>query len=119
MKRVPLLKPCVFAVAMATAFAPLAAHADEADFGLKIEQLLKAQSEKLFGVEKPLENSAAPTVGPYRTSIQTAKDQVLIAHGLKVEFLTREAANATDRWRSIRRKIRRISLPVSKVDASS
>jgi len=97
MKHVPLLKPCVFAVAMATVFAPLAAQADDdADFGLKVEQLLKAQSEKLFGVEKPLEASAPPTVGPYRTAFQTAYDQVLVAHNLKVEYLTREAANATD-----------------------
>jgi len=97
MKHVPLLKSCVFAVAMATVFAPFAAQADdETDFGLQVEKLLKAQSEKLFGVEKPLENSAAPTVGPYRTSIQTAKDQVLVAHGLKVEYLTREAADLTD-----------------------
>ena len=97
MKHVPLLKPYVFAMAMATAFAPLAAHADdEADFGLKVEKLLKAQSEKLFGVEKPLEASAPPTVGPYRTAFQTAYDQVLVARGLKVEYLTREAANATD-----------------------
>jgi hypothetical protein len=97
MKHVPLLKPCVFAVAMATAFAPLAAQADnDADFGLKIEQLLKAQSEKLFGVEKPLGASAPPTVGAYRTTSQTADDQVLLAHGLKVEYLTREAANLTD-----------------------
>jgi hypothetical protein len=97
MKHVPLLKPCVFAVAMATAFAPLAAQADDdTDFGLKVEQLLKAQSEKLFGMEKPLVDSAPPTVGPYRTAFQTAYDQVLVAHDLKVEFLTREAANATD-----------------------
>jgi hypothetical protein len=97
MKHVPLLKPCVFAVAMATAFAPLAAQADDdTDFGLKVEQLLKAQSEKLFSVEKPLVDSAPPTVGPYRTAFQTAYDQVLVAHGLKVEYLTRKAANAAD-----------------------
>ena len=97
MQHVPLLKPCVFAVAMATAFTPLAARADnDADFGLKVEQLLKTQSEKLFGAQHPLEASAPPTVGPYRTALQTAYDQVLVAHGLRVEYLTREAANATD-----------------------
>ncbi len=97
MKHLPLLKPCVFVVAMATAFVPFAAQADdETDFGLKVEKLLKAQSEKLFGVEKPLEASAPPTVGPYRTPLQTAYDQVLVARDLKVEYLTREAANATD-----------------------
>jgi hypothetical protein len=87
----------MLAVAMATACAPLAVHADEGtDFGLKVEQLLKAQSDKLFGVEMPLAASAPPTVGPYRTSTQTAYDQVLAASGLKVEYLTREAANSTD-----------------------
>lgn len=97
MKQVSRLKPCVLAVAMATTFAPFAAQADDdTDFGLKVEQLLKAQSEKLFGVQIPLQASAPPTVGPYRTTFQTAADQVLVAHGLKVEYLTREAANATD-----------------------
>lgn len=97
MKRKPSLVPCVLAVAMSTACAPLAVQADEgADFGLKVEQLLKAQSEKLFGVQNPLEASAPPTVGPYRTEFQTANDQVLVAHGLQAEYLTREAANATD-----------------------
>ena len=97
MKHVPLLKPCVFAVAMATAFAPFAAQADdETDFGIQVEKLLKEQSEKLFGVEKPLKTSAPATVGAYRTPSQSAYDQVLVANGLKVEYLTREAANATD-----------------------
>ena len=96
MKHVTLIKPSVFAIAMAAALTPFAAGADELDFGLEIEQRLKAHSEKLFGVEKPIENSAAPTVGPYRTSFQTPYDQVLVAHGLKVEYLTRNAANVTD-----------------------
>jgi hypothetical protein len=82
---------------MATACAPFAVQAEEgADFGIQVEKLLKEQSEKLFGVEKPLATSASPTVGPYRTPIQTASDQVLAASGLQVEYLTREAANATD-----------------------
>lgn len=97
MKPVPLLKPCILAVALAATVTPLAAQADnDTDFGLKIEQLLKAQSEKLFGVQNPLKASAPPTVGAYRTTSQTADDQVLLAHGLKVEYLTREAANLTD-----------------------
>lgn len=97
MKRVPLLKICAMAVATASHLASFAARADnDADFGLKVEQQLKAQSEKLFGVKKPLEASASPTVGPYRTAFQPAHEQVLTAHGLKVEYLTRAAANATD-----------------------
>ncbi|HSD95917.1 MAG TPA: alkaline phosphatase PhoX [Sulfuricaulis sp.] len=96
MKHVPLLKPCVFAVVMATTLAPFAAQADESDFGIQVEKLLKEQSEKLFGVEKPLGASAPATVGAYRTPSQSAYDQVLAANGLKLEYLTREAANATD-----------------------
>lgn len=72
-----------------------AALADD-DFGLKVEQQLRAKSEKLFGVEKPLETSAPATSGAYRTPFQSAYDQVLLAHGLKAEYLTRDAANSTD-----------------------
>jgi hypothetical protein len=61
-----------------------------------VEQLLQAQSEKFFGFSKPLGESAPPTSGQYRTASQKATDQVLLAQGLKVEYLTREAANAAD-----------------------
>jgi hypothetical protein len=81
----------VAALGGATAFAD-----DDKDFGQKVEQLLKARSEQLFGVEKPVEASAPPTSGPYRNAAQSAWDQVLVAHGLKVEHLTRAAANNTD-----------------------
>ena len=66
------------------------------DFGLKVEQRLRDQSEKLFGIEEPLGASAPATVGAYRTLSQTANDQALVADGLKVEYLTRNAANNTD-----------------------
>ncbi|MGE0825729.1 MAG: alkaline phosphatase PhoX [Candidatus Binatia bacterium] len=66
------------------------------DFGLKVENLLRASSNVLFGIVKPLDESAPSTVGPYRTSTQTAEDQLAVAKGLKVEYLTREAGNHTD-----------------------
>ena len=66
------------------------------DFGLQVEHLLKVQSEKLYGVVAPLDDSAPPTNGPYRTQSQNASDQVLLAHGLKVEYLTRNAGDLTD-----------------------
>lgn len=75
---------------------PLAVQADDMDFGSFVEQQLKTKSEKLFGFEKPLAASAPATSGAYRTTSQSAWDQVLVAHGLKVEYLTRNAANATD-----------------------
>ena len=66
------------------------------DFGLQVEHLLKAQSEKFFGIDQPLKESAPETTGPYRTASQKGSDQVLLAKGLKVEYLTRNAGNNTD-----------------------
>lgn len=70
-------------------------HGDD-DFGLNIERQLNAKSTKLFGTGKPLGASAPGTVGPYRTVSHSAHEQVLVADGLTVEYLTRNAANATD-----------------------
>lgn len=84
------------ALAIATGGALAPAHADDRDFGSFVEQQLAAKSEKLFGVEKPLKESAPPTTGAYRTPSQSAHDQVLVAKGLKVQYLTREAANNSD-----------------------
>jgi len=69
---------------------------DATDFGAKVEQKLNKQSKRLFGFKGPIRDSAAPTSGPVRTLSQTAADQILLAKGLKVEFLTRNAANLTD-----------------------
>ena len=85
-----LLTAAVFGAA-----APVLAD-DDKDFGSLVEQLLATRSEKLFGFEKPLKESAAPTTGAYRTPGQSAAEQVLLAHGLRVEYLTRDAATNTD-----------------------
>ena len=69
---------------------------DNRDFGVRVERLLKSQSELYFGIEKPLGKSAPKTTGSYRREYQDAEDQVLLAKGLKVEYLTRNAANVTD-----------------------
>lgn len=58
------------------------------DFGLMVDHLLAAKSEKLFGVERPVPASA---VGPY-TDADSA-NAVLVAKGLKV----RVVSNATDK----------------------
>ncbi|MFA5240850.1 MAG: alkaline phosphatase PhoX [Sulfuricella sp.] len=92
------------AVALASAFSANVALADDdfdgfaykKDFGAMVEHLLHAQSEKLFGFDQPLQESAPATTGAYRTLEQKAMDQVLVAKGLKVEYLTRNAANSTD-----------------------
>jgi secreted PhoX family phosphatase len=66
------------------------------DFGTYVEDLLDAHSVQLFGVVEPLSESAPTTSGAYRTPSQSASDQVLLARGLKAEYLTRNAANAVD-----------------------
>ncbi len=78
----------------------LAGHKDfkenSLDFGILVDKLLNSHSEKLFGIEKPLDESAPATEGPYRTVDQEAEDQILLAKGLKVEYLTGDAGNKTD-----------------------
>lgn len=68
----------------------------EHDLGSKVETILQAKSNQLFGVHKPLQESAPATSGDYRTLSQPADEQVLLAKGLRAEYLTREAANKTD-----------------------
>ena len=60
-----------------------------------MERVLEENSQKYFGFDKPLKESAPATMGQYRTTSQRAIDQILLATGLRVEYLTREAANAT------------------------
>ena len=66
------------------------------DFGAHVENQLDAHSMQLFGVVEPLVGSAPATTGAYRTAEQKAGDQVLLAKGLKVEYLTRSVANSVD-----------------------
>ena len=83
----------------ATLATPMPVYADDdrgRDFGAKVEHLLKARSEKLFGFNRPLDESAPATSGAYRATEQWAHDQVLLAKGLRAHYLTRDAANSTD-----------------------
>jgi len=66
------------------------------DFGMRVAQLLNAMSWKYFGIMRPLAASAPPTTGAYRAPAQDAADQVALARGLRVEYLTRDAGNHTD-----------------------
>ena len=68
------------------------AYADSKDFGARVEQQLKTNAETLFGVGQPLAASAPATTGAYRTAAQSAQQQVLVAKGLKVEYVTRSSA---------------------------
>lgn len=83
-------------VAAITGLQPPISQAEMKDFGLFVEHALHAQSNTLFGIKTPLEESAPPTIGPYRTPAQSAEEQVLLAKGLTVEYLTRAAGNLTD-----------------------
>jgi hypothetical protein len=80
----------------------MAAHANEfdglegQDFGTIAQQALERSSLIWFGVGKPLKDSATPTSGPYRTPMQQASDQVLLADELKAEYVTRNAGNSAD-----------------------
>lgn len=91
-----LLRSTIATAILTTFTVPMVFADDTKDFGTRVEQMLSTHSEKLFGFEKPLTESAPATTGPYRTLEQKATEQALTAKGLKVEYLTRNAANATD-----------------------
>jgi hypothetical protein len=70
---------------------------DGLNFGTFVQRGLEQFSQVWFGVGKPLKESAPPTaLLNYRTSTQRASDQVLLAEGLKAEYVTRNAGNAAD-----------------------
>lgn len=64
------------------------------DFGLEVQNLLRAQSFKFFGVVKPL--TASETVSVSRAPGQTPKDLIKLAPGLNAEFVTRKAGQNSD-----------------------
>jgi hypothetical protein len=57
------------------------AWAQDIDFGLHVEQLLNANSEQLFGIKRPLDQSA---LGPYNGLDNTLS--VIVATGLKSQM---------------------------------
>ncbi len=66
------------------------------DFGAEMQAMLTSRSMELFGIAVPLPESAPATEGDYRRPTQTAAEQVLLAGGLEVRYLTREAGEKTD-----------------------
>ncbi|WP_461482045.1 alkaline phosphatase PhoX [Porticoccus sp.] len=83
-------------LAICTAVAVVAIAADDKpmDFGMKVQHLLNAQSEKLFGFNQPLQTSYDGHVA--REPGQHADDLILLAEGLEATILTREAADKAD-----------------------
>ena len=66
------------------------------DFGSIVQGGLERSSRIWFGIDRPIRESAPPTTGAYRTATQRASDQMLLADGLKAEYVTRTAANSAD-----------------------
>lgn len=64
------------------------------DFGVQVENRLQVQSRDLFGVKKPLVESAQGSIA--REHGQSAEELVLVATGLHAEILTRHAGNKAD-----------------------
>ena len=96
MNRASAFNPTAVAlIAVLSTSIPLA-YADSKDFGARVEQQLKTQVETLFGVGQPLAASASATAGAYRSAAQSAPQQVLVAKGLKVEYVTRSSAHNAD-----------------------
>lgn len=85
-------------LAMALGLLPVAAFAQGRDFGAFVERLLRVQSPVLYGFVGPLSESATDPNGdePTRSAAQSAADQITLARGLKVRYLTRQAAQLTD-----------------------
>ncbi len=74
-------------VGLMTAQAIAKAPRDDKDFGWQVERMLNARSEQLFGIRKPVEESA---LGPYSDPENTGA--VIAANGLAVSVVS----NVTD-----------------------
>lgn len=74
----------------------VADEADTRDFGLFVQNTLRATARATLGLPQPLTESAPATEGAYRTAEQAARDQVLIPDDLTAAYLTRQAADSTD-----------------------
>jgi len=89
----PLLAIAVTAIIAGTAMAD-DNHRHGQDFGMKVQHMLNAQSNKHFGFNRPLEASAEGTI--VRAPDQNAYNLIKLAGGLKATILTREAGNKAD-----------------------
>ncbi|HXF07097.1 MAG TPA: alkaline phosphatase PhoX [Candidatus Acidoferrales bacterium] len=74
----------------------MSGNAPAADFGELTQKQLETSTVRLFGFTKPLSASATQPSGFARAPGQAATDQILLAQGLQVRYLTRTAAHNTD-----------------------
>src|SRR5262245_50234164 len=78
-------------VVLAMASAMRAGQQQPIDFGTFVESQLKAHSEQLFGIDRPLDESAlGPFDGP--DNLQA----IQVAHGLRVSLVSSSVASAAD-----------------------
>jgi hypothetical protein len=92
-------KVSLAAAMLAVPAIPVQADDEDAhDYGARVEQRLKNSSMHWFGIQGPLDASAPATSGAYRTGAQSAKDQVLVADSLTVEYVSRDMANNADQF---------------------
>lgn len=73
----------------------LAVAATAFDFGVLVEKKMKRMSPVLFGFKRPLSRSASEVDYVPRQDA-SASERVLVAAGLKVEFVTRKTAKHAD-----------------------
>ena len=87
------LLPFAIAVGIAAIMTSVRTRADEQqpDFGLFIQQQLRAHAEQLFGFNNPLDQSS---VGPYDGADNTRA--IDVANGLKVSLVSSSVASAAD-----------------------
>lgn len=84
-------------ILLVTTFLATTASAALADMGVEYEKMLAAQAKALFGVDAGIGASAPESAATgYRTPEQAATDQIIIANGLKAEYLSRNVANNAD-----------------------
>src|SRR5262245_10955107 len=92
MKRTKMVVCSLSVILAAASLAGLRAQDDEGkDFGLKVEHLLHAHSNQLFGVTQPLEESA---LGPF-TGLDSSAS-VTVAKGLKVSVVSNATHDEND-----------------------
>jgi hypothetical protein len=90
MRRTKMVGCSVAVLLGAASFVSLRAQDDE-DFGLKVEHLLHAHSEQLFGVTQPLKESA---LGPFTGT--DSSESVTVAEGLTVSVVSNATHDEND-----------------------
>ncbi len=74
-----------------------AGFASAIDLGAEVEKMLMSNSKSLFGFNNGIGKSAeASAKEGYRTNEQKPEDQLILADGLKAEYVTREIADSAD-----------------------